>query len=127
MEKYKLRYWIEWDGAFWLWANDDRTAKEIDYGPINDYIPMPDDLRQRGDVLSDWYQSALNWSDPRIYPIWKQEECDRFRKEVRAFFQDLVAAIGDQYEIVYEQDEPDEHPLFDEYWKDADSFDVSRW
>ncbi len=127
MEKYQLRYWIEWGGAYWLWGNDDRTSKEIGYGPINDDIPMPDKLRQRGDALANWYQDSMNWGDPRICPIWKQEECDRFRKEVRAFFQDLVAAIGDKYEIVYQQDEPDEHPLLDEYFKDPNAFDVRRW
>jgi hypothetical protein len=122
MEKYRLSFWIEWGLQVYLWAADERTREHFGVGPINKQIPMSDAIRKRGNELADWFQDSLNWSYPPDPGPWRQEECDRFKQAVRAFYQDLVIDIGDRFEIIYSQDEPDEDPDLDEYERDPKNF-----
>jgi hypothetical protein len=126
MEKYRVSFWIEWGPHAYLWAADERTRDHFDVGPINSEIPMSDAIRKRAEDLADWFQSSLNWSNPSGPGPWRQEECDRFKHAVRAFYQDLVNDIGDRFDIIYSQEEPDEDPDLDEYERDPNNFKRKR-
>jgi hypothetical protein len=114
VQKYRLRFFIEWGPPAYLWAGDDYTRATFGFGPIQDKLPLSDTLRQRGDELADWFQDSLNWSNPLGPRLWRQEECDRFKDAVRAFFVDLKTELRENYELVYQQDEPEEDPALDE-------------
>jgi len=121
--KYRLRFFFEWsESVNFLWAGNDLAFKKFDAGPINHKIPMSDGLRKRAEELSSWYQYSLNWEYPPHPGPWRQEECDRFKIAVRVFFADLQADLGSDYELIYQQDEPDEDPDLDDYLADLQNF-----
>lgn len=123
MEKYRLSFWIEWGVTpVYLWSADERTRDHFGFGPVNHKIAMSDDIRKRGDQLAMWFQDSLNWGYPPDPGPWRQEECDRFKQAARAFYQDLVNDIGDRFDIIYSQNEPDEDPDLDEYERDPMNF-----
>jgi hypothetical protein len=85
-------------------------------------LTISDSLQSRANVLADWYITALDWSDPSAPCPWRQEECDRFRVEIRRFFLDLRAELAEHIEIIYKQYEPNESPCLDEYLRDPNNF-----
>jgi hypothetical protein len=110
---------MEYVVTAYLWAADDYTFSALGFGPVQDHVPMSAELRQRGDELSAWFHTSLNYYPPDP-GLWRQEECDRFKVAVRAFFEDLKTELGENYELIYEQYEPDEDPDLDKYLADPD-------
>jgi hypothetical protein len=117
--KYRFNFWIEWCSGY-LWAADDYTCSVFGCGSHENRVPMSDALRKRGDELAEWFQTFLNWDYPPDPGLWRQDECDRFKVAARAFFEDLKAELGEDYELIYTQDEPDEDPDLDKYLADPD-------
>lgn len=120
--KYRLRFFIEWGPPAYLWAGDNYTQGAFGSGPIQDILPLSDTLKNRGHQLADWFQDSLNWSYPLHPGLWRQAECDQFKGAVRTFFEDLKTELGENYELVYEQSEPEEDPDLDEYLKNPNNF-----
>lgn len=125
-KKYRIRFFIEWAGADYLWSENEHAYEVYGLGPIQNRLPLSDGLRQRGIEVSNWYHSSLNWGSPNDPGPWRQEECDRFKIAVRAFFEDLKVELGEDYELIYRQYEPDEDPDLDEYLKDPKNFKRKR-
>ena len=100
--KPRFDFWIEWTSRgeldSMLWAADDE-ARNFKLSKLQ----ISDSLQSRATTLADWFSTALNWSDPSSPCPWRQEECDRFRVEIRRFFLDLRAELAEHIEIIYKQ------------------------
>lgn len=124
--KCRVNFWFEWGPPAYLWTADAYAIDQLGIGPLQDRLPLSDELRKRGEKLSDWFQGSLNWDYPPDPGPWRQEECERFKIAARAFFADLQQEIGAQYDLIYCQAEPDEDPDLDEYLKDPLNFRRSK-
>ena len=105
-QKYRIRFFFELGVTAYLWAGDDFTLDTFDVGPIEDKLPLSDEIRQRAEEISDWYQTSVDWDYPPAPTPWSEEECDQFRIIAREFFEDLQQELGDDFELLYDQIEP---------------------
>jgi hypothetical protein len=108
--KYSINFWIELgSNNAYLWPGNEETRRHFGY-LVHPTDILSEALQTQGRELSDWFQSSMNWENPLAPSPWKQEECDRFREAIRAFFVDVQQELGDEFDLVYRQTEPDEDP-----------------
>lgn len=121
--RFRISFWIDWGPSAYLWARN-QAAEDVFGGPNipADRLPISEQLYERGEALAEWYQNSLNWDFPNFPGPWRQDECDAFREHARAFFMDLCYELGPEFEVTYDQVEPDEDPDLDAYLRDPRNF-----
>jgi hypothetical protein len=132
-EKPRIEFWFEWtvltgpnDNPCCFWPRNDAARKLFFGGPIGpEKLGLSEELGQRARILSEWYQGSLDWGYPPDPGPWRQEECDRFNAAVQSFFEDVVAEVGDRFNIVNTQRIMVEDPRLGSHPKPADSQDSS--
>ena len=120
--RFRISFWIEWGPTAYLWPDNQAARDAFGYIGLEDKLPLSDHTRERGAALADWYQSSLNWDFPTLPGPWRQSECNEFREAARSFFMDLCYELGPDFEITYDQVEPDEDPDLDAYLRDPHNF-----
>lgn len=125
MSKFRIRFMNDW-GAGWLWAADETTWARFDVGTIDSRLPLSPATLERGQELSEWYSKYLNWSDPNGPSLWRQAEADRFNQAVKAYFSDLQAELGGDFELINATYEVKEDADLDEYLANPNGYWLER-
>jgi hypothetical protein len=102
--RFRVRFFFEWGGG-WLWCGNDATREFYGVGPIEGKLPISAEILERGDTLSAWHDTSLNWEYPPDPGTWTQEECDQFNTAVADFLVELRRELEPSFEIQDEQGE----------------------
>jgi len=117
--KYRISFWFEWGGEC-FWAADEKTQEKYDIPIDPEKLPLSPETVARARELGAWHDTSLNWASPLDPGPWRQEECDRFNAAVKELFEVVSAELGDEFDVTNDHHEINEHPDFDEYWRDHD-------
>lgn len=114
--KYRFRVFFDWSAENCLWP-DNKAAYEkfgAGYTPIEEY-PLSQETKWQVVELSTWHDGALNWYSPLDPGPFRQEECDRFNIAAKELFETLERELGEDFELVNEQEVLNEDPRLDQY------------
>jgi hypothetical protein len=92
---------FEWGGGC-LWAGNDAAYEAFDVGPIEDRLPLSDDVLRRLDELSAWHDTALDWEDPAGPSPWTPDEDARFDAAAQQMLHALQAQLGNDFEVIFQ-------------------------
>ena len=99
--KYKLSFWIEWDGTC-LWAKNDKARERFGYAVDNNDLPVSKNLINELDMLGKEYQTALDWNYPPDPSPWIKEQALDFKMRADKAYLRLINELGVEYEVKYE-------------------------
>lgn len=102
MSRYHVRLMFEWGGGC-LWCGNDAARDAFGVGPIEDRLPLPDDVRRRLDELSAWHDTSLDWNDPAAPGPWPPEEFREFDQAAAEVLARIRAELGADFWIEYER------------------------
>jgi hypothetical protein len=119
--RYKIRFWFEWRGGC-FWSANKEALERFGYPICPERLPLSPETVARAKELGAWHDTALNWDYPPDPGPWRQEECDRFNSAAKEFFEVVSEELGDEFELVNEQDEINEHPDLDEYLMNPNAY-----
>jgi hypothetical protein len=66
--------------------------------------------------MGTWFDRSLNWASPSDPSPWRQEECERFNTAAKELLEAIRRDLGDEFEVVDEQEELREDPDLDAYY-----------
>lgn len=89
---------FEWGGGC-LWCVDDT---KFGVGPIEERLGLSPALLERLATLSKYHDTNLNWSNPTAAAQWKPAEALRFNDEALELADQLRAALGPSFSLVYQ-------------------------
>lgn len=115
---YILRFFFDYKAGGCLWSGNDAAYEKYGVGPLDatiynlkgkishePKIKLPDVLKQNVLELDDLYSESLNWDDPAGNSPWSEEEWDDFYKRARSLHEEISKTLGDDFEVIYEQQE----------------------
>lgn len=109
MVKYKFKYWFEWgcseDWCPCLWAADDVTGEKYGYSINLDELPISKELIHFLCELGVQHDEALDWDYPPDPLLWSKEEEKQFYQKAKEGYERLQEELGQEYEIIYCQEE----------------------
>jgi len=101
MAKYSLRFFFEWgcsdDFCPCLWGDDGLVSL--------DTLPISSELKKFLLKLGIEHDDALDWGCPSNPLLWSEEEKETFYKNAKEAYQRLQDELGEDYEIIYCEDE----------------------
>ncbi|MBO5211317.1 MAG: hypothetical protein J6B80_05245 [Clostridia bacterium] len=62
-------------------------------------FPISNKLKNKIEELSNEFDSILNWDDPAAGFVWSKEQIADFRLRANAVYDELVAALGEDYTV----------------------------
>lgn len=68
----------------------------------NDSITIDHSLALRLIALCEEYQSSFNWYSPQDPSPWEQEQKDSFFYRAKQAYYDLVAQLGNNYNVLFD-------------------------
>ena len=115
--KYRLRFFYDWGLDLPLWPDNDAARKDlVDAGPIDwECLPLSKSTIRKAEEIGEWHDTGLNWDYPMDPSPWRQEECDRFNAAVRGLFKTITDELGDDFEVINQQQEYSEDSDLDLY------------
>lgn len=115
---YILRFFFDYKAGGCLWSGNDAAYEKYGVGPLDatiynlkgkishePKIKLPDVVKQNVLELDDLYSESLNWDDPAGNSPWSEEEWDDFYKRARSLHEEISKTLGDDFEVIYEQQE----------------------
>lgn len=115
---YILRFFFDYKAGGCLWSGNDAAYEKYGVGPLDatiynlkgkishePKIKLPAVLKQKVLELDDLYSESLNWDDPAGNSPWSEEEWDDFYKRARSLHEEISKTLGDDFEVIYEQQE----------------------
>ena len=124
--KYKLRYFFEF-GAGPLWAINDAARRDFSIAYISpESLPLSEETQRRAGELAAWYDQSLNQEYPPDPSPWRQDECDRFNNASKQLFAIICTELGEDYNLVDQQQVLSEDPELERYLKDPKGFRRSQ-
>ena len=121
MAPSKIRFFFEWQCTP-FWSGNDDTTKRFGYSIQPENLPLSPEIINSSYELANWHDGALNKDYPPDPSPWRQEECDRFNAAVNQLFASISAELGEDFELVYQQNELQEDPDLDEYLNNPKKF-----
>lgn len=97
----KIRLFFEWGGGV-LWCGNDIARQRFDVGPVEDRLPLPQEIRERLVMMTEWHDTALDWGNPLGPSPWSKQEDVRFSAAAKQLFEDIRRELGPSYELVNE-------------------------
>jgi hypothetical protein len=98
---FRIRLMFEWGGGC-LWYVDEVTHAKFGVGPLEDRLGLTPALLERLAALSKYHDTNLNWSDPASASKWTPGEALRFNDDALALADELRAALGPSFSLVYQ-------------------------
>lgn len=92
---------FEWGGGS-LWCGNDAARDRFGVGPIEDRLPLSDEVRRRLDELSAWHDTSLNRDDPPSPGPWTVDDHARFHAAANALRSLIGAELGPEFDVVHE-------------------------
>ena len=97
----KIRLFFEWGGGV-LWCANDAARQRFDVGPVENKLPLPNEMQQRLQGMVEWHDTALNWGNPPAPSPWSKVEDVRFTEAVALLVEDIKRELGAGYEVINE-------------------------
>jgi hypothetical protein len=98
--KYQVKLMFEWGGGS-LWCGNDAAHEAYDVGPIEDRLPLSENLKQHLFKLTEWHDKSLNWDYPPDPGPWTPKEFEEFEKAAMEVLSDIRSELGDDFEVIY--------------------------
>ena len=101
MAKYSFKYWFEW-GCFenhcpCLWDSNGLVSLDV--------LPISLELKRFLCELGIEHDNALDWDCPSNPLLWSKEEKEALYKKAKEGYHRLQEELGEEYEIIYCEDE----------------------
>ena len=109
MAEYSFRYWFEWGCSEnfcpCLWADDEITREK--FGDVVDlhHLPVSEKLTAFLYQLGIEHDNALDWNSPSNPLLWTKQEKEDFYRKAKEGCQCLQEELGNDYQILYCEDE----------------------
>ncbi|HEX6373061.1 MAG TPA: hypothetical protein VF006_29330 [Longimicrobium sp.] len=100
--RYHVRLMFEWGGGS-LWCGNQAALDAFDVGPVEDRLPLSDEILQRLEQLSVWHDTSLDWDDPGGPRPWPPDEYARFDREAAEILERIRAQLGPDFSVDYER------------------------
>ena len=101
MAKYVFNYWFEWgcgeDFCPCLWGDNGLVSL--------DNLPISSELKNYLCKLGIEHDNALDWNCPSNPLLWSDNEKETFYKKAKEGYKRLQEELGEDYEIIYCEDE----------------------
>lgn len=62
-ERYRVRLMFEWGGGC-LWCGNNIARDKFSVGPIEERLPLSNEVQAMLNELSQWHDTSLNWDYP---------------------------------------------------------------
>jgi hypothetical protein len=98
---FELRLIFDWGGGC-LWCGNDAARARFGVGPVEDVLPLSDEVRQHLARLSVWHDGALDWADPAGASPWGSDEFARFEAAAQVALARVRAELGARFHVCYE-------------------------
>ena len=97
-----MSFWFEY-GGHCLWSANDRSRERFGNAIDNSRLPVSPLLLKELNDMEHEFQSYLNWDDPAGPSPWTDEHKTDFCIRANELYQNLVSDLGDEFEIINEQ------------------------
>lgn len=101
MQKYKLKYWFEWNCETPFWPDDDYTFDKLGTPVFLDNLPISDSLKNELKSLCEIHDDSLDWSDPTAKSPWTDNQKVSFDNKAKSLFKEVKEELENEYEIIY--------------------------
>lgn len=100
---YKLSYHFDSGSGICLWtANDAATDYFANYVVPSSKLPITLTLKHRVEFVLAWYDTFLNWENPKEGTRWREIEWNRFSLAAQELLDLLRKELGPEFVIVDE-------------------------
>ncbi|RRH70101.1 hypothetical protein [Falsigemmobacter faecalis] len=103
MTKGVLRFFFDY-GSGCLWSGDAKTLDLLDVGPVDSILSLSEPVRELTDRILFMQSCYLNPLYPPDPSLWSESLCDRFNGEVDSLIQHIRQEIGEDYDILDQQE-----------------------
>lgn len=114
---HTLRFFFDHNSGGCLWPGDEQAIQRFGPGPVDagvydadgqllqaPSLELPEPLKAKIQQLDQQYSTSLNWEDPAGPSLWGDGEWEAFRTKARALYEEIVQALGPDFEVVFEQE-----------------------
>src|SRR5450830_11930 len=101
-ERYRVRLMFEWGGGC-LWCGNNIARDKFSVGPIEERIPLSDEVQGMLNELSQWHDTSLNWDYPPDPGPWNADDYARFDEAAAKLLKSIQQELGEEFEVVYEK------------------------
>lgn len=98
---YKLKLMFEWGGGT-IWSDCDTSLSHFGLGPIEDTLPISQEILLELQQLTEIHDGALDWEYPPNQSPWSVEEFENFEVKALCMLNKLKKELGIEYSIQYE-------------------------
>ena len=107
MQKYKLRFFVDWGGGpLWSDASDTFTFERFNGSLVDlEELNVSKGLCEELDSLQEEWQGALNWEYPPDPSPWSEEQFKDFYARLKVAYQRLCEELKDTCDIAYWMDD----------------------
>lgn len=103
MTKGVLRFFFDY-GSDCLWSADGKVRDILRSGPVDSELPLSKPVRELIDRIGFAQRCYLNPLYPPDPSLWSQSLCDRFNADVDRLISLLRQEIGEEYDILDQQE-----------------------
>ncbi len=104
MEKYQMKYMFDWAASTCLWGMNDAAVNRFGCTVDISKLPLSGKLITYLNDLIERHDKALNWDNPTDNLSWTEEEQEKFRKEALIGYNEVCSELGDDFEIILDDD-----------------------
>lgn len=126
-KRYQLKFFFDYGAGGCLWGGNESTFEAFGVGPIDIVIAaktgkIPQELLDEINRIDNWHATYLNSEYPSDPSLWRQDECERFNAAVDLLFENIVLALGEEFEVEDQQERYKEDPDLERYLSDPRTF-----
>jgi len=93
---------FEWGGGC-LWCGNNIARDKFSVGPIEERLPLSNEVQSMLNELSQWHDTALNWDYPPDPGPWNADDYARFDEAAAKLLISIQQELGEEFEVVYEK------------------------
>jgi hypothetical protein len=116
----RLRFFFDYHCDGCLWYDNEETRQKFGVGVLDGEtydleekisgtarIELPISIRQKVLYLDNLYCESLDWNNPSVPSLLSKTQWDNFHKMTRELYKEISEYLGDNFEIIYKQEEYD--------------------
>ncbi|SOQ01961.1 hypothetical protein [Pseudomonas syringae] len=93
---------FEWGGGC-LWCGNNIARDKFSVGPIEERLPLSNEVHAMLNELSQWHDTSLNWDYPPDPGPWSADDYVRFDEAAVKLLKSIQQELGEEFEVVYEK------------------------
>ena len=86
-----------------LWCGNNIALDKFSVGPIEEELPLSDEVQAMLNELSQWHDTSLNWDYPPDPGPWNADDYARFDEAAAKLLKSIQQELGEEFEVVYEK------------------------